>query len=78
MEIDFKDKKLKGLCEQTKKLGIHPAIVVGRLQHDEVIPMSWMNDFKVQCDGVFAAVNQQPVDEFDQAVNYGLNKNREL
>lgn len=27
-------------------LGISPGIVVGRLQHDEVIPYSWMNDLK--------------------------------
>ncbi len=28
------------------QLSIHPGIVVGRLQHDEVIPPSWMNDLK--------------------------------
>ncbi|MBX9253794.1 HigA family addiction module antidote protein [Desmonostoc muscorum CCALA 125] len=27
-------------------IGIHPAIVVGRLQHDCIIPVSWMNGFK--------------------------------
>ena len=27
-------------------LGIHPGIVVGRLQHENIIPMSWMNDLK--------------------------------
>ncbi len=71
-------KTKQAVSEFAEKLGIHPAIVVGRLQHDEVIPMSWMNDFKVRCDGVFAAVNQQPTDEFDQAVNHVLDKNREL
>ena len=29
-----------------KKLGIAPGIVVGRLQHDKVIPFSWFNDLK--------------------------------
>jgi len=29
-----------------KKLGIAPGIVVGRLQHDQVIPFDWMNDLK--------------------------------
>ncbi|MFC1750513.1 helix-turn-helix domain-containing protein [Pseudomonadota bacterium] len=29
------------------KLGIHPGIVVGRLQHDGLIKPSWMNDLKV-------------------------------
>ncbi len=29
------------------KLGIHPGIVVGRLQHDGLIKASWMNDLKV-------------------------------
>jgi len=29
-----------------KRLGIAPGIVVGRLQHDRVIPFDWMNDLK--------------------------------
>lgn len=29
------------------ELGIHSAIVVGRLQHEDIIPQSWMNDLKV-------------------------------
>lgn len=29
-------------------LGIHPGIVVGRLQHDALIDVSWMNDLKVR------------------------------
>lgn len=29
-----------------EKIGIHPGIVVGRLQHDKVIDPSWMNDLK--------------------------------
>jgi addiction module HigA family antidote len=29
-----------------KKLGIAPGIVVGRLQHDQVIPFDWLNDLK--------------------------------
>ncbi|MDR1423071.1 MAG: helix-turn-helix domain-containing protein [Azoarcus sp.] len=29
-----------------EKIGIHPGIVVGRLQHDELIKLSWMNDLK--------------------------------
>jgi HTH-type transcriptional regulator / antitoxin HigA len=28
-------------------IGLHPGIVVGRLQHDALIPHSWMNDLKV-------------------------------
>lgn len=30
----------------SEKIGIHPGIVVGRLQHDKFIPPSWMNDLK--------------------------------
>lgn len=30
-----------------QQVGVHPGIVVGRLQHDELIPPSWMNDLKV-------------------------------
>ncbi len=29
-----------------KRIGVHPGIVVGRLQHDKVINPSWMNDLK--------------------------------
>ncbi|MDA3902874.1 MAG: ImmA/IrrE family metallo-endopeptidase, partial [Desulfuromusa sp.] len=29
------------------KIGIHPGIIVGRLQHDELIEPSWLNDLKV-------------------------------
>jgi Zn-dependent peptidase ImmA (M78 family) len=28
-------------------IGIAPSIVVGRLQHDKILPMSWGNDLKV-------------------------------
>ncbi|HXF63241.1 MAG TPA: hypothetical protein VNK95_16560 [Caldilineaceae bacterium] len=28
------------------RIGIHPGIVVGRLQHDGIIPQSWMNELK--------------------------------
>lgn len=31
----------------SEKTGIHPAIVVGRLQHEKIIEMSWCNDLKV-------------------------------
>ena len=30
-----------------RRLGVHPGIVVGRLQHDGLIQRSWMNDLKV-------------------------------
>ena len=30
-----------------QQIGIHPGIVVGRLQHDHLIDPSWMNDLKL-------------------------------
>ena len=30
----------------TREIGVHPGIVVGRLQHDGLIEVSWMNDLK--------------------------------
>jgi Zn-dependent peptidase ImmA (M78 family) len=39
-----------------KKIGIAPGIVVGRLQHDKVIPMSYGNALKIRCEGM---VSQQ-------------------
>ncbi len=29
-----------------RQIGIHPGIVVGRLQHDGIIPVNWLNDLK--------------------------------
>lgn len=61
------------------KLGIHPAIVVGRLQHEKLIPIDWMNkEFKESLDINAVTAQPAPADDFDQAVNYVLNKNREL
>ncbi|MDF5737244.1 MULTISPECIES: hypothetical protein [unclassified Nostoc] len=33
-----------------ERIGIHSAIVVGRLQHDHLIDPSWMNGLKVSLD----------------------------
>ncbi|MEH1902460.1 MAG: hypothetical protein V7L04_13840 [Nostoc sp.] len=33
-----------------ERIGIHSAIVVGRLQHDHLIDPSWMNSLKVSLD----------------------------
>jgi len=33
------------------RIGIHPGIVVGRLQHDGLISYSWHNDLKEKCRG---------------------------
>lgn len=56
------------------KLGIHPAIIVGRLQHEKVIPMKWMNDFKdrfnLKC--MFPELEQPFEDDF------ALSSNRDL
>lgn len=35
------------VCEFAHRIGIHPGIVVGRLQHDGLIEPSWMNDLKI-------------------------------
>lgn len=35
------------VTEFAEKIGIHPGIVVGRLQHDGLIEPSWMNDLRV-------------------------------
>jgi HTH-type transcriptional regulator/antitoxin HigA len=35
-----------GVADFAKQIGVHPGIVVGRLQHDELIEPSWMNDLK--------------------------------
>jgi HTH-type transcriptional regulator/antitoxin HigA len=34
------------VCEFADIIGIHPGIVVGRLQHDGLIEPSWMNDLR--------------------------------
>jgi HTH-type transcriptional regulator / antitoxin HigA len=40
-------KSKNDVADFAHRIGIHPAIVVGRLQHDCIIPVSWMNDLKV-------------------------------
>ena len=34
------------VIEFARQIGVHPGIVVGRLQHDGLIEMSWMNQLK--------------------------------
>lgn len=35
------------VCSFAEVIGIHPGIIVGRLQHDGIISRSWMNEFRV-------------------------------
>jgi len=35
------------VCSFAAQVGLHPGIVVGRLQHDKLIEVTWMNDLKV-------------------------------
>lgn len=37
----------EAVIEFANKIGIHPGVVVGRLQHDELIRKDWMNGLKV-------------------------------
>ncbi|MCC5661427.1 helix-turn-helix domain-containing protein [Nostoc sp. XA010] len=39
-------KSKNDVIDFAERIGIHRAIVVGRLQHDNLIPLSWMNSFK--------------------------------
>lgn len=39
-------KSKQAVAKFAERLGIHPAIVVGRLQYEGVIPMDWMNGLK--------------------------------
>jgi HTH-type transcriptional regulator/antitoxin HigA len=72
-------KSKEAVAEFAERLGIHPAIVVGRLQNEGEIPMNWMNrEFKKSFDINAVTAQPAPTDDFDQAVNYVLNKNREL
>ncbi len=38
----------ESVCAFAQRIGVHPGIVVGRLQHDGVIDHAWMNDVKVR------------------------------
>jgi HTH-type transcriptional regulator / antitoxin HigA len=48
------------------RIDIHAGIIVGRLQHDEVIPMNWMNDLKDRFNSkfLFPHTEQLPEDIF--------------
>lgn len=39
-------KNKEAVCQFARRAGIHPGIVVGRLQHSGLIEPSWMNDLK--------------------------------
>lgn len=39
-------KSKNDVIDFAERIGIHRAIVVGRLQHDDLIPRDWMNSFK--------------------------------
>jgi HTH-type transcriptional regulator/antitoxin HigA len=41
-------KTKESVCAFATQIGIHPGIVVGRLQHERIIPPNWMNDLKVR------------------------------
>ena len=38
----------QAVIEFAKQIGIHPGIVVGRLQHDQLIAKDWMNGLKAK------------------------------
>ena len=35
------------VTEFARSIGVHPAIVVGRMQHDRLLDVTWLNDLKV-------------------------------
>jgi len=35
------------VTEFARSIGVHPAIVVGRMQHDQLLDVTWLNDLKV-------------------------------
>lgn len=47
-ELELPNLKSKeAVIDFAKRIGIHPGIVIGRLQHDKVIAPTWMNGLKV-------------------------------
>ncbi len=40
-------KSKKRVTDFAQRISIHPGIVVGRLQHDKLIPIFWMHEFKI-------------------------------
>lgn len=46
-ELALLPKTKQAVCSYAEKLGVHPGIVVGRLQHEGWMDRSWMNDLKV-------------------------------
>jgi HTH-type transcriptional regulator/antitoxin HigA len=71
-------KSKEAVAAFAEQLGIHPAIAVGRLQHEGMIRNDWMNGFKESVDADALSSQARPGDEFDQAGDYVLNKNRDL
>jgi len=44
--VERRGRGQRDICDFAEKLGIAPGIVVGRLQHDRIIPRSYFNDLK--------------------------------
>lgn len=40
-------KTKSAVTEFARSIGVHPAIVVGRMQHDQLLDVTWLNDLKV-------------------------------
>lgn len=40
-------KKKAAVIEFARAIGVHPGIVVGRMQHDQLLDVKWLNDLKV-------------------------------
>jgi HTH-type transcriptional regulator/antitoxin HigA len=44
------------VIEFARLIGVHPGIVVGRLQHDRLIVPSWMNDLKQRFEFILPSI----------------------
>jgi len=68
----------QAVVEFAEQIGIHPGIVVGRLQHQVLFPMSWMNDLKQRFQWIPGPSEQPSKDDFDLAASYRLARNKDL
>lgn len=49
-ELPTLPKTRVAVCKFAESIGVHVGIVVGQLQHDKLMDVTWLNDLKVSCN----------------------------
>ena len=48
--LESADKSHKGIIRLAREIGVSPGIVVGQMQHSDLLPVTWLNKLKRRLD----------------------------